>query len=592
MKKVIAIFLILSVLVVVLFIPGGLYDRLIGRADGTSAFLSPDSSLTVEETCIDPADVDPSFSEGSATHITLSDAGIMLSGSGAVLSEDRKTLTVTRRGTYLLRGSMEDGQIIVDAPRGWVHLVLDGINLRATDTAPIYVKNAGNVRISTTSGSVNRIADGEAYAFPTGLPKEEPFAAIYAATDLVLCGEGSLFIKGNYRDALHCKDTLILSDIALDITAREDGLVAHDAMLIQNALVTAKTGGDAIKASQPALGREGDICIYSGQFSLRAEADGLQAGRLLILDGAFDVQTKGGHIRPFDPNHSARAIKAATEVVITGGSFLLDAADDAIHGDGRLVIGGGTLALHGSNRAAVAREILVAGGVIEAKAPSRALVAERMEISGGTLLVEADENAIRVRPYINGSEDGFDLEGDTASGGQLATLLIRGGAISLSATGDGALRVRGDMTLAGGLLSVSAADNGGAPIRCDGVYRHTGGIAFSFGSTAFLPPTAAEGGVISLTANFSATRRAGETLALLDSTGNFLIATSARQNYKKFRIEAPASLLRRGESYSLLRGVSIPTLGLPTSENITGGLPYGSFAVTGEELILSDFSRG
>ncbi len=593
MKKVIALILILAVLAAVIFLPGGLYTWLAKNTGGTSALISPDSTLTAEEIAIDPSDTDPSFSEGGSTHITLSDDGIRLGGAGAELSSDGKTVTIRRRGSFVLRGSMSDGRVVVDAPNGWVHLVLDGVGLHAADTAPIHIKNAGNVRISTTPGSVNYITDGKDYTFPEGLPKEEPFAAVYSAVDLVLCGQGSLLIEGNFRDAVHCKDTLILADIALDIHAKEDGLVAHDALLIKDATVTAETGGDALKCAHPATGLGGDLCVHSGNFSLRTQGDGIQAdNRMLILDGAFDVLTSGGHAAGFDPLHSSRALKAGQEAVILGGSLRLDAGDDAIHSDGKLVIGGGEHTLAGAYRAAVARELLIAGGITRAESPIRGLVAETMEITGGALSVEAVENAIRVRPYVAGQDDSFRLEGDKATAdGRTPMLLMRGGALSLSGSSDGVLRTRGDMTLAGGILTVSAPDSGGAPIVCDGVYRHTGGVSALFGSALFAAPRSVDGDTVSVSASFSAPRRAGETLALRESGGSFLIATAAMQNYSRMQINAPVSILAKGKSYSILRDVALPIAGIPAQESITGGVTYGSFTVAGTEVVLRDFNK-
>lgn len=595
MKKAVALMLTLCILVTaVLFLPNGLYWHLIGNQNNTPTLISPDSTLTKEEIYVDPADIDPSYSVGGSTHITLESEGIRLQGAGARLSEDGRQLTVYRRGTYVLRGSTENAQIVVDAPNGWVHLVLDGVSLGSQESAPIYIKNAGNVRISTTPGSENRIFDAENYVFADGLPKEEPFAAIYSAVDLFLCGTGRLSIEGNFRDALHCKDTLVIADIGMDVQSREDGLVAHDALLIQNAVLTVTAGGDAIKSSHPSTGLGGDLCLHSGELTLRADGDGMQAdGRLLLLDGKLDIKTAGGYENSPDPLHSARALKSGNEAVILGGQLSLDAADDAIHANGKLVIGGGELSLLGANRAAVARDMLVTGGSIQASAGFRGLVSEVMEITGGSLSVKAEENAIRTRPYI-ATDDGFSLESGAAPSpdGRQAVLLISGGNLSLMSKTDDVIRARGSMTLGGGALSLSASDLGGEPIRCDGAYTHRGGIAVSFGSQSFLGTTSPNTDVVSVTATFAIPRRLGENLALKSSDGAYLFVAAAGQNYSKMRIDAPTSLLVPGKTYTLLREVTLfEHDGLPKPDKISGGLVFGSFTVDERQIALRELGK-
>ena len=374
-------------------------------------------------------------------------------------------------------------------------------------------------------------------------------------------------------------------------------------MLIQNATVTVTSGGDALKSSHPSTGLGGDLCIHSGDLTLRADGDGIQAdgrflildgiqadGRFLILDGNIDAVTAGGYAYTVDAMHSARALKTGKEGVILGGKLKLDAADDAIHANGTLVIGGGEISLYGATRAAVARAFLIAGGSIQATSHMRGLVAEVMEITGGRLLVKAEENAIRTRLDLP-TEDDFSLETGEAllPDGRETVLLVRGGAMSLTSKSDDVIRARGSMTVEGGILSLSASDMGGEPIRCDGAYTHKAGIAVSFGSAAFAGIASPNTDMVSVTASFVTPRRMSENLALKSSDGEYLFVAAAGQNYRKMRIDAPTSVLVPGKTYTLMREISLPNHdGVPTVVEDSDGIVFGAFTVNERRIALRE----
>lgn len=54
-----------------------------------------------------------------------------------------KTIEITSGGTYIISGSLSDGQIIVNAPDSEkVHLILNNVTLGSSTGAPIYVKSS------------------------------------------------------------------------------------------------------------------------------------------------------------------------------------------------------------------------------------------------------------------------------------------------------------------------------------------------------------------------------------------------------------------------------------------------------------------
>ena len=67
-------------------------------------------------------DLDTGYDEENATKISFDTAGVAVSGSGAKAEDE--TVTITEEGTYLVSGTVEDGQLIINAvDSAKVHLV-------------------------------------------------------------------------------------------------------------------------------------------------------------------------------------------------------------------------------------------------------------------------------------------------------------------------------------------------------------------------------------------------------------------------------------------------------------------------------------
>ena len=88
-----------------------------------------------------------------ASLITLSDSGVSFTGEGVSLSGS--TVTISAEGSYILTGTLSQGQIRIDAPEdAKVKLLLNGVSLSNSGDAAIYALSADKVVLSTVSGSV------------------------------------------------------------------------------------------------------------------------------------------------------------------------------------------------------------------------------------------------------------------------------------------------------------------------------------------------------------------------------------------------------------------------------------------------------
>ncbi|MEZ4645660.1 MAG: carbohydrate-binding domain-containing protein [Chloroflexota bacterium] len=77
----------------------------------------------------------------TATQIMLSGEAIAVEGAGVTVNG--RIATITAAGTYTISGTLAEGQIVVDTEdEEIVQLVLAGVRLSSSSTAPLYIANA------------------------------------------------------------------------------------------------------------------------------------------------------------------------------------------------------------------------------------------------------------------------------------------------------------------------------------------------------------------------------------------------------------------------------------------------------------------
>lgn len=326
-------------------------------------------------------------------NITLNGGSVSIDGPGAKATGS--TVTITQNGDYYLSGTLDDGQILVDAAKedDDVRLHLCGVDLKYSQGAVIHVVKAGKVYIELEADTENFIADTENYVFAEG--EDEPDAAIFAKDDLIFDGEGTLTVSGSYALAIHGKDDVKFRGTGTyNIRSAGDGVKGKDSVEINDATLNIDAGEDGIQANNDKeenqgrieIGNQAKITITAGKNGLKAEShlsvmggtvsvdaqedgihstysvqiddgnitinsqeDGVQAGSTLdISGGTLDIVTDGGaenapeHTEAFgfpgwfdtettEDTVSAKGLKSDGDITISGGSIHIDAMDDAVH---------------------------------------------------------------------------------------------------------------------------------------------------------------------------------------------------------------------------------------------------------------------
>ena len=261
----------------------------------TSAESSKESSSKTvtlsKEECFSDRDLDGSYDESNSAVITLNGTSAACDSDAVEISDS--TVTIKDEGTYIITGNLSDGMIIVDAEKtDKVQLVLDGVTINSESSAPIYVKQADKVFITTVSDTTNTLSNGGTF---TAIDDNNIDAVIFSKEDLTLNGSGSLVITSPAGHGVVSKDALKVASGTYQIDCASSGLNGKDEICIADGTFTITSGKDGIHSENEDNEEDGFIYIAGGTFTISAEGDGISAASILqVDDGTFDITAGGG----------------------------------------------------------------------------------------------------------------------------------------------------------------------------------------------------------------------------------------------------------------------------------------------------------
>ena len=231
------------------------------------------------------------YDEESAIAINLSDGAGTADSDSVVIDGD--TITITEEGTYILSGSLTNGQIVVEAENAKVQLVLDNADISCETSAAIYVKTAEKVFITTTDGSTNTVCtSGEFEA----IDDNNIDAAIFSKSDLTLNGAGSLEVTCPNGHGILSKDDLAITSGEYVVDAGKHALSGKDSVRIAGGIFDLTAGRDGIHSENTDEEEKGFVYIENGSFTITSDGDGIDASYVMeIVDGSFDITAGGGY---------------------------------------------------------------------------------------------------------------------------------------------------------------------------------------------------------------------------------------------------------------------------------------------------------
>lgn len=508
------------------------------------------SSVSDSITYLDAADMftkrdkQSDYASEDATEITLSDSKSTCDSPAVGISDNQ--ITITRAGTYVLSGSLTNGQIVVDASGEKVQIVLKDASINCDTSAALYVKSADKVFVTLAENTSNTLTNTKDFV---AIDDNNIDAVIFSKSDLSLNGSGTLTIHAAYGHGIVSKDDLVITSGTYDITAARHALSGKDSVRIADGVFTLNAKKDGIHSENTDNDEKGFIYIADGTFSITCDSDGMDAEETLQVDGGTITIAAGDDGLHADGdlvlNDGTVTITKSYEglegktVTITGGSYAVTASDDGVN-----AAGDGTAGDSSDSASSDSSK--------EQKMPSGTPPKRPQNSSDSTEMPQPPQNGApngNGNPGPGGMEDATDYN----------RIQISGGMLTVNAGGDG-LDSNGDLTVTGGEIYIDGPVQGGnGALDCSGAATISGGTVIAVGSSGMAENFSSSSTQGSMLVTVSASMISGE-ITLQDSNGNSLLSYTPAKSYNSVVISCPK--LTSGETYTLLAGDTTTTVTL------------------------------
>jgi len=608
MKKYLSIILVFSLVCCLLTGCGKPSDN------GGTINNSKTSVTKPSDTSSDPVDVD--FSKADADMFTERDCkteydeskavSIQLNGTSATSSSNSvkisgSTVTITEEATYIISGTLTDGMIIVNAEdTAKLQIVLNGVDITSKTSAALYILEADKVFVTLADGTENTLANGGTF---TAIDENNIDAAIFSKQDLTFNGSGSLTVTSPEAHGIACKDDLVFTGGTYTVNSASHGLDANDSVRISSSTkLTIDAGKDGIHCENTDDASLGFIYISDGTMNIEAEGDGISAGAYVqIENGTFDLLIGGGsengskehsdnfggfmggghgggrpgEMRPGSSQSSTittdesgtsmKGIKAANSILISGGTFKIDSADDSVHSDVSVTINGGTFEIASGDDAIHAEETLtVTAGTFNITESYEGLEALNIDVKGGEFKIVASDDGLNAaggtdQSGTTGGRDGMFGGGGKPGGigghggmssNSNGSIKVSGGNLYVKASGDG-IDANGTLEISGGYTIVVGPTQGDtATLDYDKSATITGGMFIGTGAQGMAQTfSESKQGVVAVSMG---NQSAGTNITLKDKGGNTIIEYAPELSFAVVILSSPDIV--SGETYTITVG--------------------------------------
>lgn len=485
------------------------------------------------------------YDESSAVKITLNGSGAVVSGSGVNISGS--TVTITSAGTYIISGSLSDGQIVIAASDSdKVQLVLNNAEINCNTSAAVYVKSADKVFVTLPAGTTNSLGGGTEYVQTDDNTVD---GVIFSKSDLTLNGTGTLKIDADYRHGIVTKDTLCITGGTYVIDAAKTCLAGKDGIKILDGNFTLTSGSKGLNSGNDDDAKEGSIYIAGGTFTIKSEDDSIHA------DGSC---------------------------IIAGGTYTIVAGDDGIHANYDTIITDGSITITDSYEGIEGRRITVSGGIINLTASDDGINAATGGSSDEQRMPGGQQGEFggfgRQKGADVQSQDGQQPQEMQAPASRSASdddvyVKITGGTITVNAGGDG-IDSNGNLYITGGTVYVAGpTSNGDGALDYEEEVSITGGTLIAAGSSGMAQGMGSNSTQCSMLVNLSETIAAGSVISLKDSSGNVLISWTSPKQFSSVVISTAE--LAQGSTYTLVTGDTQTEVTLSSVATTSGNAGFG-----------------
>ena len=465
--------------------------------------------------------------------------------------------TITTSGTYELTGQIDETVIVDISEDEDIRLILNQVTITPSINSAILILSADDVEISVVEGSTNTLVDSTNYADLY----QDYNATIYSNADLGINGLGTLNVVSNYNDAIQTKDDLMLVDLSLNITSKDDAIIGRDSISIDAVNLTIDALGDGLKTTNDENEMKGFTYIKSGTFDITALGDGIDSKNSIIIeDGTLTFDTENESIKSDQNIYIANGdytieslddgIDSDQNIIINGGRFNINSDKDALHSNQSITLSNLSLVIHATDDAIHSDDVLtILSGTITITSSYEGLEGKSIFISGGTINIVATDDGINASdPEVEVVEGGIpNLQTDPTE--STAIINISGGNLIIEAEDDG-IDANGTFIMTGGTVVINGPVNGmQSAVDYDLKWIQEGGILIAvagYGHETKVPSS--ESTQTTIVYNLEQTNHANQTFSLIDDQ-SVLYAFTPKKEYEVILISSPD--LNLNSTYSI-----------------------------------------
>lgn len=480
---------------------------------------------------------------------------------------NNQSVTISEEGTYILSGTITNGQVVVDAPKeAKITIVLDGVTINNNTSAAIYVKQADKVFITLAQGSTNTLSNKSEFV---AIDENNIDGVLYSKEDLTINGQGKLIVNANYGNAIVSKDDLTITSGTYELTAANHGLDGKDNVKISDGTITINAGKDAIHAENTDDTSLGYIYIGGGKLNLTAASDAMDASSTIQIDaGQIDIKAEDDGIHgekrviinagTININQSAEGIEGE-KIDITGGDINVVSQDDGLN------------ATSGSTTTTTTQNQQTANSIEQVPAmPTDGQRPVPPEFSNGQApTIPADGQRPTPPEFSNGQMMKGGMGGGTNANQVDAYISISGGNLIIKAEGDG-VDSNGSLIVTGGTTYVYGPTNSGnGSLDYNGSAKITGGVFVTAGSSGMAQNFGTDSTQGTMLINLNSTQSANTQVTVKNSSGKTILTFTPEKQYSSLLISSPE--IKQGETYEVTAGSQTQTVTMTSTVYGSGG---------------------
>ncbi len=510
--------------------------------------------------------------------------GDSVSCNAAAVKVEGTSVTIGKKGTYILQGELKNGSVTVDAGgNDKVQLVLNGVQIHCADSAALLVSAGDKVFVTLAKDTENTLSNGGSFS-------DSVDGAVFSRQDLTFNGEGSLNVESPAGHGIVCKDDLAITGGNYIFHAASHGVDVNDSFRIKAGSVKVDAGKDGIHVEDNDNTETGFVYISGGTLDIDAEGDGISAALTMqIAGGTMNILAGGGYENgashssdnwgdfmgggPGGPGGmgggprprttatttdesgtSMKGLKAENGLLISDGTITLDSADDGIHSGTLTVINGGAMKIAtGDDGIHADSDLTITAGTVDITTSYEGLEAVNVRVAGGKISMVTTDDGINAAGGTDSSGTGgrdemFGKPGGPG-GASDGSIVIDGGELYIQASGDG-MDANGRLEINGGKTVVCGPNRGDtATLDFDVSGTINGGVFIGTGAS-FMAQSFSDNqqGVLAVQMG----NNSGVTITVTDQQGNVLLTHQPTLDFSVFIFSTPE--LVAGQTYHIAAG--------------------------------------